>query len=180
MGFIERNEKEFPPDKEREKLAREREEVFHGLLPKVTEERKEDFLRLLPAAQLAGAFNEEHNYYCENYCHGVIRRGLLGIGRRLMERGVIDQETDIFFLKGSSPTLERTSEPRVEGVSQGVPDHVESEHNQHDSGAGGEGKYGNPHQESIAFADHGAPGCARRFYPDTEKTEGRFGEDQKS
>lgn len=105
MGFIEKNERAFKPDKEREKMAREREEIFNTLLPRVTEERKDDFLKLLSAAQLAGAFNEEHNYYCENYCHGVIRRGLLGIGRRLMETGVIDQETDIFFL--NPPEVER-------------------------------------------------------------------------
>jgi len=105
MGYIEKNEAVFSPDHKREKMAKERESVFSMLLPKVPEERKNDFLKLIPAAQLAGAFNEEHNYYCENYCHGVIRRGLLGIGRRLKETGVIDQETDIFFL--NPPEVER-------------------------------------------------------------------------
>ena len=105
IGFIEKSGDEFSPDKERMKMAEEREKILKSLLPKVPDERKDDFLKLLSAAQLAGAFNEEHNYYCENYCHSVIRHGLLGIGKRMKEKGVIDKEADVFFL--NPPEVER-------------------------------------------------------------------------
>lgn len=105
MGFIEKRGDEFSPDVERKRMAAEREETLESLLAKVPGDRKDEFLKLLSASQLAGAFNEEHNYYCENYCHGVIRRGLLGIGKRLQEKGVIDGSADIFFL--NPPEVER-------------------------------------------------------------------------
>jgi pyruvate, water dikinase len=105
MGFLEKGGSEFAPDVERERMAGEREKTQESLLAKVPEERKDEFLKLLSASQLAGAFNEEHNYYCENYCHSVIRHGLLGIGKRLREKDVIEGSEDIFFL--NPPEVER-------------------------------------------------------------------------
>lgn len=89
---------DFGPDMERGRMAKEREETLATWLPKVPEERKDEFLKLLRAAQLAGTYNEEHTYYCEDYCHGLIRRGLLGIGRRLVKAGTIDRPEDVLLL----------------------------------------------------------------------------------
>jgi pyruvate,water dikinase len=108
-GFIQKGDVDFAIEKKRDELAKEREDTLATLLTKVPKERKDEFLKLLAAAQLAGAFNEEHTYYCENYCHGLIRRGLLGIGRRLVKTGVIDRAEDILLL----------NPPEVEGVMPG-------------------------------------------------------------
>jgi pyruvate,water dikinase len=104
-GFIQKGDVEWAMDKKRGELVKEREETLATLLTRVPKERKDEFLKLLAAAQLAGAFNEEHTYYCENYCHGLIRRGLLGIGRRLVETVVIDRAEDILLL--NPPEVER-------------------------------------------------------------------------
>jgi pyruvate,water dikinase len=110
-GFIEKGG-DFGPDVERNRLTKEREETLATLLPRVPEERKDEFLKLLAAAQLGGTYNEEHTYYCENYCHGLIRRGLLGIGRRLVKAGVIDRPEDVLLL---NPTEVERVMPGPEG-----------------------------------------------------------------
>jgi phosphohistidine swiveling domain-containing protein len=104
-GFIEKGDVEFAPEEKRKHLARERQEMTASLVEKLPSERKDEFMKLLPAAQLAGMFNEEHTYYCENYCHSLIRRGLLGIGRRLVKAKVIEKPEDVLML--NPPELER-------------------------------------------------------------------------
>jgi len=88
----------FSLDEIREKLVKEREELETTIMQRVPDERRDEFLRLLRLAQKAGAFNEEHTYYCESYCHSVMRRSFLGIGDRLAGAGTIQQPEDIFFL----------------------------------------------------------------------------------
>ena len=73
--------------------------------------------------------------------------------------------------------LKEASKPGVEGISEGIPDHVEGKYDHHDGCTGGEGKDGILQEISIAFIDHGAPGRTRRFDTDTEKAEARFGKD---
>jgi len=89
---------DFSLEDVRSKLVREREEAVTAIMERVPAEQKDWFLALLRLAQKAGFYNEEHTYYCENYCHALVRRGLLGIGRRLSRAGTIDQPEDIFFL----------------------------------------------------------------------------------
>lgn len=96
--FIEKGEKEFSLEAERKKLAAEREAMTAQLMEKVPEEGKDEFTKLLAGAQLAGMFNEEHTYYCEHYCFSLIRRGMLGIGKRLEKAGTIDKAEDILML----------------------------------------------------------------------------------
>jgi len=98
LKYFIQNAGEFGADIERPRLTKEREETLAGLLSKVPNERKGEFLKLLASAQLAGVFQEEHTYYCEFYCHAVIRRSLLGIGRRLVKTEVIDRPDDVFTL----------------------------------------------------------------------------------
>ncbi|MDH5696218.1 MAG: PEP-utilizing enzyme [Dehalococcoidia bacterium] len=88
----------FSLDEVRKRLVKEREELEKAIIQRVPEERKDEFLRLLRLAQKAGAFNEEHTYYCESYCHAVMRRSFLKIGEWLSKGGAIDEPEDIFFL----------------------------------------------------------------------------------
>ena len=49
-------------------------------------------------AQKSGVFSEEHDHYMDLYAHAMIRRSALGLGRRWVQAGAIDQPEDIFFL----------------------------------------------------------------------------------
>jgi pyruvate,water dikinase len=88
----------FVFDETREKLAKEREEAIEAFMGRVPAEDKEWILALMRLAQKAGSINEEHDLYCELYSQAVMRRGYLGIGRRLVKSGTIDRPDDIFLL----------------------------------------------------------------------------------
>jgi phosphohistidine swiveling domain-containing protein len=85
-------------DEVREELARQREKAIADLLQKAPSDMRSRFEALIKLAGKTGSFSEEHDLYCELYCHAVMRRGLLGIGRRLVAAGTIDKPDDIFFL----------------------------------------------------------------------------------
>jgi len=88
----------FVLDEVRESLAKEREEAIASLLQRVPDEEKEWFEALIRLAQKASSYTEEHDHYLDMYSHALIRRGLLGIGRRLAQAGTIDKPDDIFYL----------------------------------------------------------------------------------
>jgi phosphoenolpyruvate synthase/pyruvate phosphate dikinase len=52
----------------------------------------------MKAAQKAGAWSEDHTYYCELYCQGIGRWITREIGRRFAEAGVVDDPEDVQFL----------------------------------------------------------------------------------
>jgi pyruvate,water dikinase len=96
-GFIKRGGA-FVMDEVRAKLAREREEAIAEMLKKVHEEEREWFMALVRLAGKASSYSEEHDLYCELYIQALLRRGYLGIGRRLAQSGTIDRAEDVFFL----------------------------------------------------------------------------------
>ncbi len=85
-------------DDVRQQLSREREKAIADLLKKVPKNDKSWFEALIHLGGKTGSYSEEHDLYCELYCHAVMRRGFLGLGRRLARAGTIDQPDDIFFL----------------------------------------------------------------------------------
>jgi phosphohistidine swiveling domain-containing protein len=85
-------------DEMTQKLAKDREEAIANLLSKVPEEDKPWFEALIMLGGKTGSFSEEHDLYCELHCHAVMRRGFLGMGRRLAAAGTLDRPDDIFFL----------------------------------------------------------------------------------
>ncbi|MHB8246915.1 MAG: PEP-utilizing enzyme [Acidimicrobiales bacterium] len=89
---------DFDLDDKREELARERREAQQAVLARLRPEDREWFGTLMGVAERAGAFSEEHNHYLDLYTHAMIRRTVLGIGRRLAAAGTIDEAEDIFFL----------------------------------------------------------------------------------
>ncbi len=88
----------FVLDEVRERLVTEREEAVASLLQRVPAEEKAWFEVLIRLAQKASSYTEEHDHYLDMYSHALIRRGLLGIGRRLAQAGTIDKPDDIFYL----------------------------------------------------------------------------------
>ena len=96
-GFIAKGG-DFVLDKVRESLAKEREEAVASLLLRVSDEEKEQFEALIRLAQKASSYTEEHDHYLDMYSHALMRRGLLGIGRRLAQAGTIGKPDDVFYL----------------------------------------------------------------------------------
>ncbi len=96
-GYLAKGGK-FVLDEVSEKIVKEREEAIEAFMEKVPAEDKEWILALMRLAQKAGVINEEHDLYCELYSQALMRRGYLGIGRRLVKAGTIDRPEDVFFL----------------------------------------------------------------------------------
>lgn len=89
---------QYDLDQIRDRLAREREEAIKDVLGKVPEQEREYMEQLIRLGGHASSFSEEHDLFCELYCHAVMRYGFLGIGRRLAKAGTLDDPEDIFFL----------------------------------------------------------------------------------
>lgn len=88
----------FNLDDERTKLAEKRKEAEKLVLSKVPQEQRGWFERLMVLAQKSGGFSEEHDHYLDLYTHAMMRRSALGLGRRFVHKGALDQAEDIFFL----------------------------------------------------------------------------------
>lgn len=85
-------------DEVRLKLVEEREKAIENLLKRVPDGEKDWLKALIDLGGKASSYSEEHDLYCELYLHALIRRGLLGIGRRLVQAGTIDRPDDTLFL----------------------------------------------------------------------------------
>ena len=82
----------------REENAKKREEAIAAFLNKVPPDQKDLYEALVRLSGKISAFSEEHDLYCELMVQAFMRRGYLGMGRRLTEKGTIDQPEDIFML----------------------------------------------------------------------------------
>lgn len=89
---------DFDLDGERAKLAEEREQLENNILAKLPEEQRNYFKTIMGLAQRSSNFSEEHNQYFDLYCHAMVRRACLGVGRRFVQAGTMDKVEDIFFL----------------------------------------------------------------------------------
>lgn len=88
----------FDLDKEREVLAKEREEVEKQILARIPEEQRDWFTTIMHLAQKSSQFSEEHNHYFDLWTHAMVRRALVAVGKRLAAAGTIADRDDIFFL----------------------------------------------------------------------------------
>jgi pyruvate,water dikinase len=89
---------DYDLDEMTQTLAQGREKAIADLLQKVPEDERAWFEALILLGGKTGSYSEEHDLYCELYCHAVMRRSFLGIGRRLAAAGTLDKADDIFFL----------------------------------------------------------------------------------
>jgi len=82
----------------RERAVRERGEAEREVLGRVPAEQRGWFEALMKAAQKAGYWSEDHNYYLDLYCMAMGRWITREIGRRFAGAGVIDDPEDVYFL----------------------------------------------------------------------------------
>ncbi len=89
---------DFNLDEERKKIAQERQGAEKEVLGKVPQEQKGWFQQLMKLAQKSGVFSEEHDHYLDLYTHAMMRRSVLGLGRRFVKAGALNEAEDVFFL----------------------------------------------------------------------------------
>ena len=89
---------DYSLDAERKKIEAERVATEKKVLEKIAPDQRGWFSTILKFAQNSAWFSEEHNHYLDLYCHAMIRRSALGMGRRFTKAGTIDSPEDIFFL----------------------------------------------------------------------------------
>src|SRR5690606_2830761 len=85
-------------DNRRAQAVKEREETEKELTSQVAVNQRGWFATLLKAAQKAGYWSEDHNYYLDLYCCAMGRWITQEIGRRFAEAGAIDDSQDVYFL----------------------------------------------------------------------------------
>jgi pyruvate,water dikinase len=85
-------------EERRQEAVRERQEAEKEVLGRVPAEQRGWFEALMKAAQKAGYWSEDHNYYLDLYCNGVGRWITREIGRRFALAGVINDPEDVYFL----------------------------------------------------------------------------------
>jgi phosphohistidine swiveling domain-containing protein len=85
-------------DAERKAREAERKATEKEVLEKVAPEQRSWFKMILTLAQNSAWFSEEHNHYLDLYAHAVVRLSALGVGRRFVKEGAMDNAEDIFFL----------------------------------------------------------------------------------
>ncbi len=89
---------DFNLDEERKKIAQERQGAEKEVLDKVPQEQRGWFQQLMKLAQKSGVFSEEHDHYLDLYTHAMMRRSVLGLGRRFVKAGALNEAEDVFFL----------------------------------------------------------------------------------
>ncbi len=89
---------DFNLEKERAKIEEERKAAEKEVLAKVPQEQRGWLEQLMELAQKSGIFSEEHDHYLDLYTHAMMRRSAVGLGRRFVQLGAMDDPEDIFFL----------------------------------------------------------------------------------
>jgi phosphohistidine swiveling domain-containing protein len=88
----------FNLDEERKRITSDRLSAEKDLMSKVPNEQRGWFEQLMRLAQKSGIFSEEHDHYLDLYTHAMMRRSALGLGKRFVQAGTIDNREDVFFL----------------------------------------------------------------------------------
>jgi pyruvate,water dikinase len=82
----------------RAEMVRKREASIAAFLNRVLPEEKELFEGMIRLSGKVSSYNEEHDLYCELIMQALMRRGYLAIGRRLAQKGTIDNPEDVFMM----------------------------------------------------------------------------------
>jgi pyruvate,water dikinase len=88
----------FALDEAQPKLVEARAKAENEVLSRVPADRREDFAKLMKAAQWSSIVDEEHPFYAENYGNALARRVTKEIGKRFAAQGIIDDPQDVYFL----------------------------------------------------------------------------------
>jgi len=98
MAIYLKQGKEFDLDAKRQRLEQDRKVAEKEVLERISPEQRGWFSVLLKIAQNSSRFSEEHDHYLDLYCHAVLRKACIDMGKRFVEGGVIAELDDVFFL----------------------------------------------------------------------------------
>jgi len=88
----------FNLEEERKKNEIARLAAEKEVMEKIAPEQRGWFKTILTLAQNCAWFSEEHNHYLDLYGHAMVRRSVVGVGKRFAKLGTIENADDIFFL----------------------------------------------------------------------------------
>jgi pyruvate,water dikinase len=88
----------FALDEAQPRLVEARTRAEQEVLSLVTDDKKEDFTKLMKAAQWSSVVDDEHPFYAENYGNALARRVTKEIGKRFAAQSIIDDPQDVYFL----------------------------------------------------------------------------------
>jgi pyruvate, water dikinase len=80
------------------KLVAAREKAEKEVVSRVPEDRRDEFVKLMKAAQWSSIVDEEHTFYAENYGNALARRVTKEIGKRFAAQNIVDDPQDVYFL----------------------------------------------------------------------------------
>jgi pyruvate,water dikinase len=101
-GFVGLDDTE-DPELLYQKAVSQRERLLAEARSKLSSEpeKLEKFNELYEAARYSFPVTEDHAFYIDQLGVGVFRRFALAVGQRLVDKGVVDQPEDVFFLRGT-------------------------------------------------------------------------------
>ncbi|MDA8211062.1 MAG: PEP-utilizing enzyme [Clostridia bacterium] len=88
----------FNYEEHTKKIIEERDKFIESTLAKLEGEAREKFHKALIDAQNTYPFNEDHNFYVEQWTYSELRYVILECGRRLVRKGIIEDDHDVFFI----------------------------------------------------------------------------------
>jgi pyruvate,water dikinase len=89
---------QFEMDIRRKGIVHERKEAEQEILSHFPDSQKGWIKKLMKVAQQAGIFSEGHNYYFEHMSHSLMRRAGLACGKRMANKGLLEDPEDFVFL----------------------------------------------------------------------------------
>jgi phosphohistidine swiveling domain-containing protein len=88
----------FALDEAQPGLIQAREKAEKEILSRIPSEKREEFAKLMKAAQWSSVVDDEHPFYAENYGNALARRVTKEIGKRFAAQNIVDDRQDVYFL----------------------------------------------------------------------------------
>ena len=90
----------YDPVEEQRRLVEERDAVYQETMSQLEPAARARLDDIVGAARSVSRLMEDHNYWMDQRLLTVPRRLVLAAGRRLVSKGVLEDETDVFYLYG--------------------------------------------------------------------------------
>jgi len=85
-------------DEMRPQLEARRKELEKSLISDIPQEEREVFQKLMECSQASHVFSEDHTMYVEGMGLSAVRLAAIELGRRFVEKGMIDEADDVLYL----------------------------------------------------------------------------------
>ena len=98
-GYFPRMDSGWDFYKSKQGIREQRETAIQAFESKLkTEEERQEFRKLLKAAQGVYAFQEDHGFYIDQGSTAALRNAVIACGKRLFRRGLLEEPDDVIYL----------------------------------------------------------------------------------